>query len=504
MPGSLLALQGVSKSFRGVPALKPLNLELRAGEILGLVGENGAGKSTLIKILSGVHQTDSGRISISGVPVEFRSPRQALDAGIATIHQELEYFGRLTVAENILFSETWPRTWWRGVDWRRLNATARRHLAEFEIAICPEQMFDELTAAEKQEVSIASALARDARLLILDEPTASLSEPEVKRLFVHLNRLRTRGIAIIYVSHRLDEIFAITDRVAVLRDGSLVADAPTRDVTPHQLVGTMVGRPLDQVYPRTRGSSTGEPMLTLNSLSRRGMFDEISFEVHAGEIVGLAGLVGAGRSELARAIYGMYFADSGTMTVQGRPWSPTSSHAALQRGLVYLPEERKRQGLVLDHSVAETLTIGLGDLLSRFGLISERHERSRVLEILRKYDVRAGNPDQPIGALSGGNQQKTLLARWLEREPSVIILDEPTRGVDVGSKAQIHAIIDRLARRRRAVLMISSDIPEVLGMSDRVLVMNRGRIVRELSGGSLTEHNLILAASGLDAVPETK
>jgi len=493
----LLSLRGVSKSYGGVPALAPLDLDVRAGEILGLVGENGAGKSTLIKLLSGVHQPDAGTIVWRGSSVRFASPRDAFSAGIATIHQELEYFSRLSVAENMLLGERWPRRWWGGVDWMRLHDDARKRLAGFEMQLPPERMFEELTAAEKQEVAIASALAREARLLVLDEPTATLSEPEVRRLFAHLTRLRAQGVTIIYVTHRLDEIISMTDRVVVLRDGELVADNPTRDVDVQRLIRDMVGRPLEQVYPRTRSNEPGEPLLELEGISRKGMFADVSLSVRAGEIVGLAGLVGAGRSELARAIFGMYSVEGGAMRFCGNRWAPASPHEALRAGLVYLPEERKRQGLVLDHSVADSLSIGFADRLSRWGIIPPARESERVLEILRSYDIRASGADQPVGTLSGGNQQKTLLARWLERDPAVIILDEPTRGVDVGAKAQIHAIIDRLAGRGRAVLFISSDHPEVLGMSDRVLVMNRGRVCAQLQGETMTEHNLLLAASGL-------
>lgn len=499
MTAELLKLRNVSKSFGGVRALAPLELTLREGEIFGLVGENGAGKSTLIKLLSGVHQPDSGEIFLRGTSVRFGSPRDALAAGIATIHQELEYFGRLSVAENILLGEHWPRRRWGGVDWNALYSEAQRRLNDFEIELPAERMFEELTAAEKQEVAIASSLARDARLLILDEPTASLSEPEARRLFARLDRLRTQGVTIVYVTHRLDEIFTMTDRVAVLRDGNLVAVHPTKSVNVSQLIHDMVGRPLEQVYPRTRSGALGDPRLELEGVTRAGMFQDISLTVRAGEIVGLAGLVGAGRSELARAIFGMYPLEGGTMRLNGQRWSPSGPHDALRAGLVYLPEERKRQGLVLDHSLADSLSIGFSDLLSRCGLINRRREKAGILELIKSYDIRAQLADQPIGTLSGGNQQKALLARWLERNPNMIVLDEPTRGVDVGAKAQIHATIDRLAANGKGVLLISSDLPEVLGMSDRVLVMNRGRIGAELRGEEMTEQNLLLAASGLQS-----
>lgn len=497
MSKPLLTLTSISKSFRGVQALKPLDLELAPGEILGLVGENGAGKSTLIKLLSGLHQPDTGKIVFANQSVSFNSPRDALNAGVATIQQELEYASHLTVAENMLLGESWPRTFFGGVHWRKLHETANRRLSDFGITLPTQAMMTQLTAAEKQEVAIAAALARDARMLILDEPTASLSEPEVKRLFGHLQRLREQGMAMIYVSHRLDEIFEITDRIAVLRDGILVATHRTADVQAPQLVQDMVGRPLEQVYPHSRDDQFGKTLLEVDSLNCEEMFHDVSLQVRSGEIVGLAGLVGAGRSELARAIYGLYPPDRGRMKLLGKNWAPSSPHDALNAGLVYLPEERKRQGLVLDHTLGESLSIGFSGQRSRFGLINRSQEASRVRDVLKTYDIRTTGPRQLIGTLSGGNQQKALLARWLERDPRVIILDEPTRGVDVGAKAEIHAHIDRLAAAGKAILFISSDLPEVLGMSDRVLVMNRGTIAAELSGDNMNEHNVILAASGM-------
>jgi rhamnose transport system ATP-binding protein len=500
----LFSLVGIAKSFGGNAALKPLSLELKAGEILGLIGENGAGKSTLIKLISGVYRPDAGDMRWRGQAVRFGSPSDSLAAGIATIHQELEYFGQLSIAENMLMGERWPRKAWGGVDWKTLSAKAANRLANFELSLSPGRFFDTLTAAEKQEVAIASALSRNARLLILDEPTASLTEPEVKRLFAHLRRLKSQGVAIIYVSHRMDEITTLTDRVAVLRDGSLVAVHQTADVSVGQLIHDMIGRPLEQVYPKTRPASAGDVVLELDQLSRSGLFEGISLQVRAGEIVGLGGLVGAGRSELARAIYGLYNADKGGMTLLGKDWKPRSANDALKRGLVYLPEERKRQGLVLGHSLKAMVSIGFSDRLTKWGLLSKRREQSTVAELLKLYDVRAQSPEQPIGTLSGGNQQKALLGRWLGRDPQVIILDEPTRGVDVGAKAQIHAVIDRLAANGKGVLLISSDLPELVGMSDRILIMNRGRIAAELQGHDKTEHNVLLAASGLLSVPSSR
>jgi rhamnose transport system ATP-binding protein len=493
----LLKLEGVAKSFGAVRALKPVTLELAAGEVVGLIGENGAGKSTLIKVLSGVQAPDAGAIFWEGARVSFCSPHDALAAGIATIHQELAYCGHLTVAENMLLGESWPRHRWGGVDRHRLGALAEEHLARFDLDIGAETVFGELSSAQKQEVAIAQALSRQARLLILDEPTASLSEPEVVRLFAHLQRLRREGVAMLYVSHRLDEILQLTDRVVVLRDGERVALYPTREADVNRMVRDMVGRPLDQVYPHTRPDRPGVALLELEGVTRAGMFEDITFQLRAGEIVGLAGLVGAGRSELGRAVYGLYPIHRGAMRLGGRAWRPRGPHESLAAGLVYLPEERKRQGLVLDHSVGDSISIGFSDLIARWGLIPPRAETGRVRQALADYDIVASGPRQAIGTLSGGNQQKALLARWLDRDPRVIVLDEPTRGVDVGAKAEIHALIDRLAAGGKAVLLISSDLPEVLGMSDRLLVMHRGRVSTELQGAAMTQENVILAASGL-------
>ncbi len=492
----LLALKNISKSFGGAPALKDVSLQLEAGQVLGLIGENGAGKSTLIKILAGVYGSDSGEIVWEGRPVEFRNPRDAFDSGIATIHQELTYFDRLTVAENLLMGEKWPKAGWAFVDWSCLFEMAAERLAKFNLKISPRRFFHELSAAERQEIAIVRALSRKARLLILDEPTATLSEPEVERLMAHLKKLREQEITLIYVSHRLDEILKLTDRVAVLRDGSLVGEYATREASINGMVRDMVGRELAQQSARS-SRKIGRPLLEVKNLSRDGGFQDLSFSLHSGEIIGLAGLMGGGRSQLARVLMGFYAGTSGEIMFRGRVWNPKDPREALRSGMAYIPEERKRQGFVLEHSFKESVSVGFLEKLSRMGLLSERAERQTVGDLVSRFRIKAAGLGQRIGTLSGGNQQKALLARWLERDPEMIILHEPTRGVDVGAKAEISKIIDELTQRGKGILLISSDLPELLALSNRILVMHEGRVVAEFSSENATQEKILVAASGI-------
>jgi rhamnose transport system ATP-binding protein len=472
---------------------------MEAGELVGLIGENGAGKSTLIKILSGVHQADAGEIHWNGIATKFSGPLDALRAGIATIHQELAYFENLTVAENLMLGERWPRRAWGGTDWQALKVEARRRLEACELKLDPGALFHTLSPAQRQEVAIARSLAHDAKLLILDEPTASLTEPEVERLFAHLARLRARGVALLYVSHRLDEILKLTSRVVVLRDGNLVAEYLTAEGTVPRMVRDMVGRELAvaPARPDPRMRRDGDaPMFRAENLSREPLFRNISLEVYPGEIVGLAGLVGAGRSELARAFYGLYRPESGIMTFSGEPFAPSHPSEARERGVVYIPEERKRQGLVLDHSTASAVSIGFLNSIAALGIVPPATETRRVKDAVTRFAIKPAEPERPVGNLSGGNQQKALLARWLETDPRFVILDEPTRGVDVGAKAEIHRLIRELAAQGKAVLLISSDLPEVLALSDRILVLHSGRIAAEFVAEEATQEAVLLAASG--------
>ena len=496
---SLAALHSISKSFSGTPALRDISLSINPGEAVGLVGENGAGKSTLIKILSGVHQPDSGEVVWNAKPIQFASPVDALRAGIATIHQELAYFENLTIAENLMLGEQWPRKGWGGTDWKALNAEAKRRLDACELNLDPGALCHTLSPAQRQEVAIARSLAQDAKLLILDEPTASLTEPEVERLFAHLSRLRERGVALLYVSHRLDEILKLTTRVIVLRDGQLVAEYQTGEATIPKLVQAMVGRELATSSRRkseTAREANGPALFQIEKLTREPLFRDISLSVRAGEIVGLAGLVGAGRSELARALYGLYPAQSGVMKLGDKEYLPKHPSEARERGIVYIPEERKRQGLVLDHSTASAVSAGFLKSIAAFGLVPPSTEQRRVRQAVTRFDVKPADPGRTVGTLSGGNQQKALLARWLETDPKFVILDEPTRGVDVGAKAEIHRLIRELAEQGKGILLISSDLPEVLALSDRIIVLHAGRIAAEFHSEEATQEAILLAASG--------
>jgi ABC-type sugar transport system ATPase subunit len=492
---AFLELKSVSKAFGGSAALRAVSLTIEPGEQVGLIGENGAGKSTLIKLLAGVHRPDEGEILWQGQIVDFRRPRDAMNAGMATIHQELSYFEKLTVAENLLLGEPWPRTRWGATDWNALYAEARCRLQACELDLDPAAPFHNLSAAQRQEVAIARSLAAEAKLIILDEPTASLTEPEVSRLSAHLQRLRAQGVALIYVSHRLDEILKLTQRVLVLRDGELVAQYPTTETTVRRMVHDMVGR---ELQPRGTESlpQKGPPLLHVENLACEPFFRDISFTVHGGEILGLGGLVGAGRSKLGRAIFGLYKPTAGKMTLNNEAFLPRHPAEARSRGVVYVPEERKRQGFVLEHSVANGISIGFLQSIAKLGWIRGARETLHVEDAVSRFTIKTRDPQQPVVTLSGGNQQKTLLARWLEIDPSLIILDEPTRGVDVGAKAEIQRLIQRLAAEGKGIILISSDLPELLSVSHRILALHGGRIVSEFRAGAVTQEEVLLAASG--------
>ena len=491
----LLDARDVSKSFAGLRALNRVSFDLRAGEVHALVGENGAGKSTFIKIVTGAEQPDAGRIAVAGTVVAHLDPHVSRGLGIAAIYQQPSLFPHLTVAENIAVSLE------RGTLWRRIDRDARRRRAaelldRIGASIDPERRVEALTMPEQQVVEIAKALGADARIVIMDEPTASLSEREVERLFGVIARLRDHGVGIIYISHRLEEIAAIADRITVLRDGETVATCAAAEVDRSELIRMMVGRELDSVFPK-RHVPAGAVALEVKGLSnRRNGVHDVSFSVRRGEILGVAGLVGSGRTQLAETIFGLTPADGGEILLEGRPVRVQSPSEAIALGIGYVPEDRRQHGVVLEMSIAANASLANLPAVSRGGLIDRDAEDELARRYAGRFRIKAPSVAADVGSLSGGNQQKVALARWLSIGPRVLILDEPTQGVDVGSKAEIHALMQELAGDGMAVVMISSELPEILGMSDRIAVMHAGTIRRVFARGDADAARILAVALG--------
>jgi ABC-type sugar transport system ATPase subunit len=480
---ALLALRDIRKSFPGVQALDGVQFDLEAGEIHALLGENGAGKSTLIKIVSGVYQPDGGTMSLDGRPVVFNSPREAQQAGIATIYQELSLYPELSVAENIFMGHA-PRTALGVVKWAEMFRRARELLADLNIHdMDVTRKVGTLNVGNRQRVEIAKALSLKARVLIMDEPTAALTEADVERLFGIMRLLKERGVGIIYISHRLQEVFEICDRVTVFRDGKYIATKPVSATHQDDLIQMMVGRTIDSLFPKIV-VEIKEPVLEVRNLVRKPSTRGVSLTVRAGEIVGLAGLVGSGRSELAQVIFGTLPADSGEIFINGEKVRLRTPAQAMRHGVAYVPEDRATQGLVRKMSIRENLSLTVLRQLSRAAFLNEGAENELAARTIEQLSIRAYSPKQIVGKLSGGNQQKVVVGKWLATRPRLLIMDEPTRGIDVGAKAEIHRLMSELAGQGLAILMISSELPEVLGMSDRVLVMREGRIVAEFDRAS--------------------
>jgi rhamnose transport system ATP-binding protein len=490
----IVALQDAAKSYGAVHALRHGTLALRPGEVRALVGENGAGKSTLVKLLGGVTRLDDGRMLVDSQEVDFHSPTDARDAGIAVIYQEPTLFPDLSVAENVVMGAH-PLGGLRRIDRRAMRRQVQALLDRLGVRLDAERPVRGLSIADQQIVEIAKALSFDARVLIMDEPTAALSGPEVERLFGVVGTLRDRGAAVLFISHRLEEVFALCETVTVMRDGEVVHDAATAELTPDEVVRRMVGRELSTLFPK-EDAQTGATMLRVHRLTREGVFTDVGFEVRAGEIVALAGLVGAGRSEVARAIFGIDRADAGHVEVDGRRLPGGRPAAAMRAGIGFVPEDRRQQGLVMELSIARNATLTRMPALARGGIIRGRAERRLAAEWARRLRLRFHRLDDPVGFLSGGNQQKVVLAKWLATEPKVLIVDEPTRGIDVATKAEVHRLLSELAGRGVAVLMISSELPEVLGMADRVLVMHEGRMTASLTRDEADEERVMRAATG--------
>jgi rhamnose transport system ATP-binding protein len=491
----LVELRALAKSYGGVQAVADVSFAIERGTVHALVGENGAGKSTLVKMLTGVVHPDEGEIVLEGEPQRVGDPQTAHRLGIAAMYQEPTVFPDLTVAENV-FAGRRPLSRARSVDWRRMRASASGLLEELGADFGPDTPVRGLGVADRQLIEIAKALSSEARVLIMDEPTAALSPHEVERLFAVVRRLRGRGVAVIFISHRLEEVAEIADVVTVLRDGRHIATRPAAQLSQAEIVRLMVGRSLDALFPKEE-AEIGEVTFRADGLARRGLFSGVSFELRRGEIVGLAGFVGAGRSEVARAIFGIDRLDGGRLWIDGRRFHPRSPRAALRRGLAYLPEDRLQQGLIQPMSVALNASMAVLPDLTPGGLLQPWRERALAKRFMEQLRIKATSPGQVVRALSGGNQQKVVLSKWLAAEPRILILDEPTHGVDVGTKADVHRTISHLATRGLSILLISSELPEILGMSDRLLVMQEGRLVAEFSREEATQERVIEAAAGV-------
>jgi rhamnose transport system ATP-binding protein len=486
---AVLALRGITKNFAGVQALRGVDFELRAGRVTALLGENGAGKSTLIKIIAGAHQPSAGEIELDGAIVTMRNPHSAMERGIAVVYQETSLAPDLSVLEN-LYLGSWKQKL-TGIDWKSMREEASALFERLGIRIPLGAALGSLSKANAQQVEIARAILKSARILILDEPGSVLNEDELASLHALLLESKDKGVAVVYITHRLEEVFRIADDITVLRDGKSVASSLAADANEEWVVKQMVGRSVDALYSRTK-VIPGEVALSVANLNKSGLIDDVSFELRAGEIVGLAGLVGAGRSEVAEVVAGLLAPDSGTVLIAGQSVAATP-WGRQQAGVGHLPGDRGGQGVLAIRSVTSNITLTTLERFTRLGLIQRGAQRAAAMAAVDRFGIRPAEPSQAIGNLSGGNQQKALVARVLERSPSVIILEEPTSGVDIGAKEEIHHIIDELVAAGTAVLLISSDLPELVGMCDRVLVMREGRIAAEFARGATPEQ--VMAAA---------
>ncbi|MEL7975053.1 sugar ABC transporter ATP-binding protein [Isoptericola sp. F-RaC21] len=491
--GPVLELRGVRKAFGPVAALRSGTLSVDGGSIHALVGENGAGKSTLVKILSGLYRRDAGTFRLHGRDVDFTTTAEARAAGVAVIYQEPTLFPDLSVMENIFMGRHPLRTG-RRVDRRAMRDRTTALFARLGVTLDPLRPAEGLSIADQQIIEIAKAISLDASVLVMDEPTAALSALEVRRLFQVARSLRDEGRALVFISHRLDEVFDLCDAVTVLRDGEYVATAAVADTSVGEVVTHMVGRTVDDLFPKVP-APVGDVRLEVRGLRRAGVFHDVSFDVRAGEIVALAGLVGAGRSEIARAVFGVDPYDAGSVRLDGRPVPPRSPRAAVRAGIALVPEDRRQQGLVTDSTVARNVTAVVRARIARLGMLTSRRESDAAAPWASRLEVKTNALDMHGSTMSGGNQQKVVIAKWLATTPTLLIIDEPTRGIDVGTKAEVHRLLSELAGQGMAILMISSELPEVLGMADRVLVVAEGRITADLPRADATPESVMHAAT---------
>lgn len=487
-------MRGIVKEFSGVRVLDGVSFQLSRGSVHALMGENGAGKSTLMKILCGIYPATEGEIFMDGKTAEIHSPIDAKRLGIAMIHQELSAFHELTVAANMFMNREYKR--FGLLDEARMNRAAAEILADLNINIDPRVKMRSLSVAEMQLVEIAKAVSTDAEIIIMDEPTSALTEAEVANLYDTVRDLKSRGKAIVYISHKIEEIFAIADEITVLRDGEFVSHDKIAAFDHDKLISLMVGRTLDQQFHKTK-HDFGKVLLRVENLSRSGEFKDVSFEVHAGEVLGFAGLIGAGRTEVVETVFGLQRADGGEIYVEGERVSIRSPGDAIRYGLALVSEDRKNVGLNLVGSVKENITMANLEKYCKFGVISSGSEKRACDELIEMLSVKTHSRDTLVNALSGGNQQKVILARWMSTRPKILILDEPTKGIDVGAKAEIYRLIDEFAAEGGCVIMVSSEMPEILGMSDRIAVMHEGDLVAVFDRGEATQEKLLTAAAGL-------
>jgi len=500
MSGPILVAQSIAKSFEGVRALKGVSFELLAGETHALIGENGAGKSTLIKIMTGAVAADSGTLSVAGEIVAHNNPSVAKALGVAVIYQQPSLFPHLTVSENIALALE-ERSGWRRVDWKARRERARVLIERAGASIDAERLVSTLSMPEQQIVEIAKAIGANARVLIMDEPTASLTEREVESLFRVIAELKSQGVGIIYISHRLEEISRIADRITVLRDGEAIATRDARSVDRGELIQLMVGRPVNAVFPK-RTVALGDVMFELRGLSsKEACVSNVSLGVRAGEILGVAGLVGSGRTQLAETIFGLTPADAGEIFVAGKRVEIGAPADAIACGIGYVPEDRRKHGVILEMPIYANTSLADLSEVSHAGLIDSQEEDALAARFIEQLRIKTPSGQAKVGTLSGGNQQKVALSRWLATKPKILILDEPTQGVDVGSKSEIHGLMVELAERGMAIVMISSELPEILGMSDRIAVMRGGRIAGILSREEATQENILSLAFGHVAAP---
>ncbi|GAB3120306.1 sugar ABC transporter ATP-binding protein [Glaciibacter psychrotolerans] len=488
-----LELRNVAKSFGAVVALKSADLTVQMNSIHALVGENGAGKSTLVKIVAGLYRRDSGDFLLRGESVDFTSTAESKAAGIAVIYQEPTLFPDLSVTENIFMGRQ-PTNRFGKIDRKRMRSEVQGLFARLDVRINPDRPAEGLSIADQQIIEIAKAISLDARVLIMDEPTAALSGVEVDRLFAVARSLRDEGRALVFISHRFDEVFALCDTITVMRDGEYISTDAIDATSVSEIVRRMVGRDVADLFPK-QVAEIGKPVLEVNGLNSAGVFHDITFTVRAGEIVGLAGLVGAGRSEIARAVFGVDSYDSGSVRIAGTAVPKRNPAAAMSLGLALVPEDRRKQGLVIDSTVARSTTMAIQKQLTKFGLLTAGAENAAARIWASRLEVKTNALDSVVGTLSGGNQQKVVLAKWLATNPRVLIIDEPTRGIDVGTKSEVHRLLSELAGTGLAILMISSELPEILGMADRVLVMREGRLTAELSRADATSETVMHAAT---------